>query len=63
MRGVSLILLIDIEPYLSDDELLLRNIAELFGIPLNDVKFYQRWVAIERKRGRKCRKNEREVLG
>ena len=55
MRGVSTILLAEIEPYLKDDELLLRDVAELFGISVHDVKFYQRRLKIQRKRGRKCK--------
>ncbi len=61
MRGMSTILLAEIEPYLRDESCLLSEIADLFGLSMNDLKFYQHRLAIQRKRGRKCRNSERSV--
>jgi hypothetical protein len=54
-RGTSITLLAELEPYLRDESCSLRDIADLFGLSMNDVKFYQHRLAIQRKRGRKCR--------
>ncbi len=54
-KAVSLLLLAELEPYLRDETLVLRDIADLFEISLNDVKFYQRRLSVQRKKGRKCR--------
>lgn len=53
-KAVSLLLLAELEPYLKDETLVLRDIADLFEISLNDLKFYQRRLSVRRKRGRKC---------
>jgi hypothetical protein len=56
-RGASLTLAAKIEPYLRDDEFSVREIAELFGLSANDVKFYQFRLQIQRKKGRKSHRN------
>lgn len=61
-RAASLTLLAELEPYLRDEECRINEIADLFGMSAHDVRFYQRWLQIQRKRGRKCRNNERRVL-
>jgi hypothetical protein len=60
-RGISLALLYELEPYLRDEECRINEIADLFGMSAHDVRFYQRWLQIQRKRGRKSRYNERRV--
>ena len=61
MRGISLQLLNELEPYLRDEECGIREIADLFGMSPYDVRFYQQWLRIQRKRGRKCRNSEKRV--
>jgi hypothetical protein len=61
-RAASLTLLAELEPYLRDESCLLTEIADLFGLSMNDLKFYQRRLAILRKRGRKCRSYDGRVL-
>jgi len=61
-RGISLPLLDELEPYLRDEECRINEIADLFGMSAHDVRFYQRWLQIQRRRGRKCRNKERRVL-
>lgn len=56
-RGLSLTLLAEIEPYLRDDEFSVSEIADLFGLSANDVRFYQYRLQIQRKKGRKCHRN------
>lgn len=56
-KAVSLLLLRELEYFLKDETLLLRENADLFGLTLNELGFYQRRLSVHRKRGRKCRRS------
>jgi hypothetical protein len=60
-KGISLPRLDELEPYLRDEECRINEIADLFGMSAHDVRFYQRRLQIQRKRGRKYRNSERRV--
>ncbi len=61
-KGISLPLLFELEPYLRDESCSLSDIAELFGLSTSNLRFYQRRLAIERKRGRKYQSNEMKAV-
>lgn len=61
MRGISLQILNELEPYLRDEECRIHEIADLFGMSAHDVRVYQHRLQIQRKRGRKCRNDKRRA--
>jgi hypothetical protein len=60
-KAVSILLLIDLEPFLRDDTYSLAGIGELFGLSVSELQFYIRRLGLHRKRGRKPRFGQRRA--
>jgi len=52
-KAVSVLLSTELDPFLKDETLALRDIADLFHVSLSELRFYQQRLAIRRKRGPK----------
>lgn len=60
-KPISLCLMAELEPYLRDESCPIAGIADLFCLTICKVRFYQRRLGIQRRRGRKSLRPERRT--